>query len=1545
MLNFGASTTAYTANPLSEGVESGGQYVPSLAIYWTDLETSSGTVSASNGNSQGNNLVYYYVDTESNPKRLIITWDDVAEYNDGAAAKLAAQIVLENAGSGDMNISYRYEFAEAPDDGSIDDTQGGWHVGGTAGGDEGVDWYEIPLNGNGDLGDLDTRAGNSGTTGLWEWELRDGGISPAGEKQFSNILEDPATNTGESVNDVFGDNIAVTSVDNSNGTWQYSLDGGSTWSNFDTPTRNEARLLDTGELIRFVPNTDWNGNLELEWAVWDGAGGSSGSTIDAAASANVGADYGAGKLTVTAVNDEPSFTKGADILADLNGGAHSYPGWATNINEGASDESGQTLSFNVSNDNNGAFTSQPAISSNGTLSFTPDANSGGGSVTVTVSLSDDGGTANGGDDQSPDQTFKINFNTPPTITSGDTFEADENQTVVCTVTASDNEGDNLTYSIPAGLSGSVDSTHFNIDSNTGELEFKSPKNYENPDDLEAIGSSDGEYSVSVSVTDDGAPNMSDTLALNVTLADVNDAPTGFDDSVSIAEGYPYSFKKNDFTYSDEDEDTMAAIKVIDVETDGDLEYDSGDVATNTVVATFDKFVFMPVPGENGSPYTTFTYKLKDQNGLYSNHIYTMTINVNEGDSPPSIDNSIADITVLEDADDYIVRLDTLFTDADNADSKILKSVSNNTDTTLISTAIDGDDLTLEFLENQNGSATITVQGLSNGINIIDSFQVAVTPVNDAPLSSDGDVTLQEDDSYTFKQEDFTYSDIETNPLAGIKIITLDSLGTLKYDGSDVQLDTTYSDLSKLTFVPDTNGYGSSYSGFTFKLKDAGGAYSDSVYQYNINVSAIDDPPHIANKINNIIVDEDSPATLKNLKNIYSDVDNSDDEITKSLLNNSSPNLISTEIYDDILKIEYAEDLFGTAEIVISVTSNNKSINDTVHVIVEAVNDAPFGGNDTVLVKEGSSYTFAPEDFTYSDIEEHEFDGIQMVSLVDAGIFTCYGNEVKVSDEYYPDVTKMVYTPAEDEWGKPYTSFQFRVRDKKMAFSDSVYTMTINVTKIDKPPTVNNPLQNVTVNEDAPNTEIILDSTFADPDDKNIAKTIHDNSDSSLVIATIVNDTLILDYKPDQYGNCNIVIQGESNNHTVNDTLNLTVNPVNDTPISQNNTISIAEESSYQFKMSDFYYFDQEGQSLAGIKITALETAGSLVYGGNDVSEDSDYPDIEKLVFTPENNETGAPYAEFGFQVRDSVGAYSDSTYVMTINVINVNDAPIFTTTFPDTTITENQLLEWEYNAYDPDQDTLVYGISAISIYHDNNWLDLPDFTGLAPDSSSGQVAFKPNYDQAGKYRVIFYVTDGQAPVSDTTTITVNNVNRKPEFTAFLTDTSITNDTELIFSYAAEDPDEDEIIFGLQDTIDGLVLSETGELNWTPPEQPKEEYEISIFATDNIDTVLTSAIVEVEDVVSISRIGLGIPDEYSLGHNYPNPFNPSTSIRFGLPERAKVNISVYDINGNLIEKILDNQKEAGFHKIIWNANNVSTGVYFYRIQTSKFTDVKKCILMK
>jgi len=89
----------------------------------------------------------------------------------------------------------------------------------------------------------------------------------------------------------------------------------------------------------------------------------------------------------------------------------------------------------------------------------------------------------------------------------------------------------------------------------------------------------------------------------------------------------------------------------------------------------------------------------------------------------------------------------------------------------------------------------------------------------------------------------------------------------------------------------------------------------------------------------------------------------------------------------------------------------------------------------------------------------------------------------------------------------------------------------------------------------------------------------------------------------------------------------------------------------------------------------------------------------------------------------------------------------------------------------------------------------------------------------------------------------------------------------------------------------------------------------------------------------------IPDEYALIGCYPNPFNAQTIIEYGIPEASRVTVEIYDILGRKVETLVNKQQSAGYHQIIWNAGDFSSGVYFYKLQAGDFTKTKKMTLVK
>ena len=105
-----------------------------------------------------------------------------------------------------------------------------------------------------------------------------------------------------------------------------------------------------------------------------------------------------------------------------------------------------------------------------------------------------------------------------------------------------------------------------------------------------------------------------------------------------------------------------------------------------------------------------------------------------------------------------------------------------------------------------------------------------------------------------------------------------------------------------------------------------------------------------------------------------------------------------------------------------------------------------------------------------------------------------------------------------------------------------------------------------------------------------------------------------------------------------------------------------------------------------------------------------------------------------------------------------------------------------------------------------------------------------------------------------------------------------------------------------------------------------------------------------EMVRIFSDQFEIPKQFTLFQNFPNPFNPVTTLRYALPEDTMVNITIYDMMGRVVKTLINDQQTNGYKSVQWNATNnigqpVSTGIYLYTIDAGKFRQTKKMVLMK
>ncbi len=99
------------------------------------------------------------------------------------------------------------------------------------------------------------------------------------------------------------------------------------------------------------------------------------------------------------------------------------------------------------------------------------------------------------------------------------------------------------------------------------------------------------------------------------------------------------------------------------------------------------------------------------------------------------------------------------------------------------------------------------------------------------------------------------------------------------------------------------------------------------------------------------------------------------------------------------------------------------------------------------------------------------------------------------------------------------------------------------------------------------------------------------------------------------------------------------------------------------------------------------------------------------------------------------------------------------------------------------------------------------------------------------------------------------------------------------------------------------------------------------------------------IVNIFQLNSYISDEFNLYQNYPNPFNPTTKIKFNIIKSSKVKLIVYDILGNEIEKLFDQNLNPGNFEVIWDGVKYASGIYFYILEVDNLKATKKMILLK
>lgn len=359
----------------------------------------------------------------------------------------------------------------------------------------------------------------------------------AAAQTLTNIVEDMANaaNTGTAIADLVvgitdGDDIsggssdqrgiAITSLDTTNGSWEYSTDGGSSWQSLAPVSTNSARLLaadNSNHRVRFIPNADYAGTASFTYRAWDQDTGTPGGTADVSNHGGASAfssNENSATITVTPVNDVP-------VISPLND-YNMVMDTTNEISLSAVDVDGDSLTWSVSVSGASGADVSASIVNGSTLRLVPASGVSGaynaGDITVTVSADDGNGAV-------ANESFDIlRINAAPVLAaiSDITLTEDQTNPTVINLSATDPEGDAITYSVSGGSANTVIVT---IDGST--LSLTPAANYYNNTPL------------TLTVTAHDAYGATHSQTVNVTVTGANEAPsfTEINASGSVDSGF------------------------------------------------------------------------------------------------------------------------------------------------------------------------------------------------------------------------------------------------------------------------------------------------------------------------------------------------------------------------------------------------------------------------------------------------------------------------------------------------------------------------------------------------------------------------------------------------------------------------------------------------------------------------------------------------------------------------------------------------------------------------------------------------------------------------------------------------------------------------------------------------------------------------------------------------------------------------------------------------------------------------------------------------
>ncbi|MBT0043074.1 tandem-95 repeat protein [Vibrio alginolyticus] len=732
--------------------------------------------------------------------------------------------------------------------------------------------------------------------------------------------------------------------------------------------------------------------------------------------------------------------------------------------------------------------------------------------------------------------------------------------------------------------------------------------------------------------------------------------------------------------------------------------------------------------------------------------------------------------------------------------------------------VDGDDLAAfnvqvganaSVVDNGDGTYTVTPEADFNGEldltfdisdgqeTISSSIDLTVRPINDAPVPEDKTFEVEEDGTLIFTDADL---------LAGATDIEGDNLTVegVSYDGGDGIL--TDNGNGTYTFAPNENFNGD--VNFSFDVSDGTDTVSANI---DVSVTPVDDAPVSGNLAYS--VDEDGSIRLSQEQLLSQASDVEGDALTASNLSVDG-NATVTQNDDGSFTITPDADFNGDIDISFDISDGTNTVQATADLTVNPINDLPVPQDQQFSVEEDGTLIFTDADLL-SGATDIEGDNL-----------TVEGVSYDGGDGILTDNGNGTYTFAPNENFNGDVNFSFDVSDGTDTVSANI---DVNVTPVDDAPVSGNLAYSVDEDGSIRLSQEQLLSQASDVEGDALTAsnlsvdgnaTVTQNDDGSF---TITPDA-------DFNGDIDISFDISDGTNTVQATADLTVNPINDLPVPQDQQFSVEEDGTLQFTDADLLAgaTDIEGDDLSVTGISYEGTDGVLTDNG-----DGTYS------FAPNENFNGD--VNFSFDVSDGTDTVSAN---VDVSVTPVNDPPVAGSTSytvhedNSITISDAQLLA---NSSDLEGDVSIDSVS----YSGSD--------GVLQINGDGTCSFAPNENFNGQVQLDVTIRDEDGAEVDT----VINVNVLPINDAPVSgdlaysvdeDGAITLSQEQLLSQASDI--EGDGLTASDLTVDGnatVTANDDGSFTITPDADFNGDIDIQFNITDGTDTIKATADLTVNPV--------------------------------------------------------------------------------------------------